>query len=253
MNYLGKTAVLTTKHQKEQVIAPAFATHLQLVTELHLADTDQLGTFSGTIPRLGTMHETVITKARLGMTALNCKLGIASEGSFGPHPSMPFIPCDIETMVFIDDEIGFQLTETIISEDTNYQEKIIAPDDKKSYQQFCDAIGYPEHGIITSDTPSGLKLLSDMRAHMNPRRMKIIAQLAEKLAQRLACCCPKCNISGFGVTEKISGLPCEYCGEKTRLLKSELYSCVKCSYQELHDRADEKKFAEQQYCPQCNP
>ena len=90
--YHNRRAVLTTMHGKEVVISPAFQKRLGLRVETPTGlDTDALGTFTGEIARIGTIRETSIAKARLWMTTMGISIGIASEGSYGPHPHIPFI------------------------------------------------------------------------------------------------------------------------------------------------------------------
>ena len=73
-------------HRKEEAIAPALMSALGLLVEPTAGlDTDQLGTFSGEIPRSGTMLEVAVRKARLGMSVMGLPLGLASEGTFGPR------------------------------------------------------------------------------------------------------------------------------------------------------------------------
>jgi len=81
--YRGVTAAFATKHFKESVVAPAFAT-LEISVVVPEVDTDQLGTFTGEIHRVGTPKEVVLKKARLGIQASGLLYGIASEGSIGP-------------------------------------------------------------------------------------------------------------------------------------------------------------------------
>ena len=251
--YSGITAVLTTQHEKERVITPTFKSVLNINVALHIADTDQLGTFSGTVPRLGTMQETVLAKARLGMTALSNSFGLASEGAFGPHPSMPWLPCDQEMMVFVDDTQGFYLIETLCSLDTNYLQEAINKHDPVAYDNFCRRVGYPEHGITTKEAADMIILSTDMRAHKNPRRMRVIQQLAEKLANRLKECCPSCQLPGFGLVDYQRGLLCELCAYPTDLVVHEILGCVRCSYTKTRSRSDQKAFADSANCALCNP
>jgi hypothetical protein len=80
-------------HRKEEAVAPALLSTLGLlVVPARGLDTDQLGTFSGEVPREGSMLDVAMRKARLGMSATGLPLGIASEGTFGPHPAIPFFP-----------------------------------------------------------------------------------------------------------------------------------------------------------------
>jgi len=219
LTYFGQKVVLTTKHNKEQVIAPLFAEVLGMEVVVHEADTDQLGTFSGIIPRLGTMEETVVAKAKIGLEAAGCEFGIASEGAFGPHPISGFLPVDTEMIAFIDRKNDFKIIETILSTNTNYNPN----------------------------------LKNDMRAHMNPMRMRVIHQVCQKLVQRLARMCPACDLPGFGCVDLVRGLPCETCGLKTDLVKAEVHGCVKCDFRQEQAKLLQYTVAPMQYCNFCNP
>ena len=85
--YAGRRIALATMHAKERAIAPPILKELgaELVVPEQI-DTDALGTFSGEIERQGTMGEVAVRKARLGMAATDLKIGVASEGTYGPHP-----------------------------------------------------------------------------------------------------------------------------------------------------------------------
>jgi len=50
-------------------------------------DTDQFETFSGEIERQSDLKKVLVEKAREGMRQTGLQFGLASEGSFGPHPS----------------------------------------------------------------------------------------------------------------------------------------------------------------------
>lgn len=91
--YEHETAVLATMHGKQVAVGPPFREILGLKLRLpDDIDTDALGTFTGEVERKGTMLETAIAKARLGMELTGSKLGLASEGSYGPHPVAPLSP-----------------------------------------------------------------------------------------------------------------------------------------------------------------
>ena len=102
MLYRNEDVLLASKHEKERVIRPIF--HQKIGCTLHTSnfDTDQFGTFTGEIPRPHNAYETCILKARAAAIAADCLFSIASEGSFGPHPSIPFFASDHEIMVFVD-------------------------------------------------------------------------------------------------------------------------------------------------------
>jgi len=116
--YAGRIASLGTKHDKERAVERAFrfALGLDVMVPADL-DTDLLGTFSGEVPRTGTALEVCERKARLAMTSAGLPLGIANEGSFGPHPYIPFIPAGLEVMTFIDDGRGLVGTESLFREE----------------------------------------------------------------------------------------------------------------------------------------
>ncbi len=280
--YAGRRAVLATMHRKEQAIAPAMLSSLGLIIAPTAGlDTDQLGNFSGEIPRCGTMVEVAVRKARLGMSAAGVSLGLASEGSFGPHPAIPFLLAGIELMVFVDEERGIVVHESLIAESTNLEHLAVLPGD--ALEPFLGRIGFPAHGLIVRPnegeptialakgiveldrlnrsitkaaavSPDGrARLETDMRAHLNPTRMKSLATLADRLARRLATLCPGCGVPGFGRTGTRDGLLCETCGTPTELTVAEVFGCQACYYVEERPRFDGLQRAPAQDCPECNP
>ena len=103
-SYTGRAAVLATKHDKLPLVAPPLAAVGREVLAVAV-DTDRLGTFTGEIPRPGSPRDTAIAKARLAMAATGSSLGLASEGSIGPHPATPLLTVDVELLVLVDDEL----------------------------------------------------------------------------------------------------------------------------------------------------
>lgn len=101
VSYADRWAVLATKHDKLPLVAPPLAAVGVKVTGV-ADNTDQLGTFTEEVRRPGTPLETAVAKARLGMAATGSALGLASEGSIGPHPASPFLTADIEVVVLVD-------------------------------------------------------------------------------------------------------------------------------------------------------
>lgn len=281
--YCRRQASLATKHGKERAIARPFrfALGLEIVTTPDL-DTDLLATFSGEVPRVGTAFEVCERKARLGMAATGLPFGLASEGSFGPHPFFPFIPGGIEIMTFVDDERGFVVTESFVAERTNYGHREARHIDE--LVDWLPAVSFPSHAVIVrTKSPDGpgapvekgiasvdrlraaiagaartsnegmAWVEPDMRAHLNPTRMTAIRRLAFKLARRLATPCPACAAPGWGQTGTVKGLPCELCGAPTNMVRLELFSCAACSHSEERPRRDGLTQTSPQYCPECNP
>lgn len=280
--YAGKKAVLATMHSKEIAIAPALlaATGLVLVPTTGL-DTDLLGTFAGEVARNGTMREVAVRKARLGMDLSGIALGVASEGSFGPHPVIPFLTAGIELMAFVDGERNTVIAESIVAEHTNFNHLVVSPDE--DFETFLHLVGFPSHALIVrpnkNETSQGLckglvqrsdldcainraasfsadrkvRLETDMRAHVNPTRMKSLEVLAERLGQRLATPCPECNAPGFGRTGVRKGLICEDCGAETEMFAAEILSCSMCELSKDQHRSDSLTRAPAANCPDCNP
>ena len=280
--YQGRVAALATKHAKERAIAWPLSRGLGLSLLVPAdMDTDALGTFTGEIPREGTPAEVVRRKARLGMAAAKLPIGIASEGSFAPHPMMPFLASDFEVLVFVDDEEGFTVSQEVVTTETNYaQQRCTNPDEALS---FATRVRFPSHALIVR--PAGnpaperirkgvsdleaLRLAvqqaidaspdraasveTDMRAYANPTRMRVIRRLSAALARRLRTLCPACDCPGFGKIGAEPGLRCEDCGTATELTLREIHGCPRCKSQRHYPRSDRLAAASAGHCPLCNP
>ncbi|MFM9824553.1 DUF6671 family protein [Flavobacterium sp.] len=275
----GRKIVIATMHGKESVIAPV----LQDGIGVHCFvpenfDTDYFGTFSGEIERTSSSIETVRAKCLTAMNCTNCDIGIASEGSFGSHPSIFFANADEEILLFIDKKNDLEITAREISLETNFNGSIIYTFDK--LVDFANKINFPSHALILKDTENNfseirkgiqswdalkqyyieltLKATSiyvetDMRAMYNPTRMKVIKDTAFKLLDKLNSLCPKCSTPGFSATSVVLGLNCSLCGSETKSIKSNLYSCMKCDYVSEIMFPKGKKTEDPMYCDYCNP
>ena len=281
MPYRGRTAVLATTHGKERAVAPALERlpGLSVVVPSGI-DTDALGTFTGEIPRRGSMQEAAIAKARLGMRLTGLPLGLASEGGYGPHPSAPFVPVGIELMVLVDDEREVVIAESAMEPAAGFDHAVLGPGDDPS--DFLRRAGFPERALVARPNEGPLTAVAkgiadrtclaeaiaaasalsadgkalvqtDMRAHCNPARMAAIARLAAKFAGRLASLCPECGTPGFGKAGLLPGLPCRWCGGPTTLPAGDLFRCVRCACERPQPRADGLTSADPGHCPECNP
>lgn len=280
--YQGKIVVLTTMHGKGAATASPLRNKLGIKVEVNAGiNTDLLGTFTREIARENNMLETAVEKARLGMKRSGRPLGIASEGSFGSHPLIPYMAINRELIALVDDERGIVVHEIISSDDTNYFNLPNAPEEDIS--EFLRVAKFPEHAIVVSPNESsdgrpafkGIRertilgglirrcasvstdgkalLQTDMRANFNPTRMKVIATCADKLADRLRSECPECREVGWGIVDLQRGLPCDFCGVPTKAVKLEIWGCVRCAYREKRFRLDGMSSSEQHYCDSCNP
>lgn len=281
--YTGEHIVLATKHSKERAIAPVFAETLgaQIIAPAGI-DTDILGTFTGEIPRAGTVMDAVLSKARMGMMRAGLPVGLASEGSYGPHPQIPFIPAGHEVIAFLDEERRLTITEQMLDDGPTYAHAVVG--EIQSAEDFLARVGFPAQGLIVKPNKESGKeqniakgiqsfpeldkaigrcaassldgqafVQTDMRAHMNPRRMETIGKLAEKLARRLLTHCPRCSAPGFGTVRVEPGLPCSWCGTPTDLVRFVVRGCAACTYEEKHSRDDGEPYADPGQCEVCNP
>ena len=279
--YKDKICVIATMHEKEKAIAPPFWDAMGLKMIQTKIDTDQLGTFTGEVERKGSPLMCVRQKCELAMRESQVSIGIASEGSFGPHPFIPFLACDREILYFMDQDLGFSLHQSLLSTKTNYCAEAIS--DVKRLKTFCDQVLFPSHGIIMRPNKSNEKTFiikgiqtydelkeaflkccrfssdgnalveTDMRALMNPTRMEVIRELAYSFARRLATPCPLCYNPGWGLEDVQKGLECEMCGLETEMVKFEVFGCPKCLYKKRLLRQDGLTFADPQCCGFCNP
>jgi predicted Zn-ribbon and HTH transcriptional regulator len=279
-HYENIKIALTTIHQKEKVIAPAFQNRLKARIITINVDTDTLGTFSGEIERVDSPKITVSKKALLGIQVSNIKRGIATEGSFHPHPTIPLISIHHEIICFLDLEIGIEIYEqkifgfpvygSIEVEDITQAEEFLIKNRIGSYKFIAQAskinnaqifknlstIEEVNKAILEIQNTSGEKLIritTDMRAHCNPLRMWRIRYLARTMAKRLTVHCPKCKAPGFGITSQELGLRCNECNSETTQIKSTIFSCSKCKHIEKKQREDGRKKAYPSECNYCNP
>jgi hypothetical protein len=269
-------AALVSMHGKEQVIAPELL-GLMKVRVLPLVNTDALGTFSGEVERQGDAYQTVTQKIALGESLCYTRLLLASEGSFGPHPHAWFLPADHEILMLKDRETGFVWKAESVSTKTNYAAADISTAAELS--EFAQQALFPSHalivkggndpkhwykGIVTEEAllqtfeivrNAGLpiRVETDMRAHLNPSRMEVIREVARKLRGMLEAECPQCTLPGWVPTAFSGHLPCEWCGNLTRLPAVEEGQCQRCTFRLSRPRSDGKRFADPSQCDVCNP
>jgi len=275
----NRKLVIATKHQKESVIAPSFERDLGVHCVLQEGfDTDLLGTFTGEIERKTDPIATVREKCIQAMKMSNCDLGLASEGSFGPHPTMFYLPADDEFLIFIDAHNGLEIIVRELSTSTNYGGTQIRTE--KELLEFAKQTGFPRHALILRKSKTEnleihkgildeevLKLTfesllekfgsvyveTDMRAMYNPTRMKVIEKAAENLVKKIQSTCPYCKIPGFGITKAKKGLKCDLCGLPTNSIVSYVYQCQHCQFQKEEMYPNQKTTEDPSLCEFCNP
>lgn len=274
----GKEILLATMHQKEIAIKPAMEETLgcKVIVPKNY-DTDQFGTFCGEKQRLMSAKKMVVHKAKVAMKRFSYEWGMASEGSFGPHPLMPFTPMHEELLAFIDDKNQVEIVVTKQTHKTNYGMFEFSQND--SFDEFLSAHFFPSHAMIVRALgvnqviakgiqsyaelklaiqegfvrSKKIRLETDMRAMVNPTRMQFIKELTLDLINRIQSVCAKCGTYGFGEVDRIGNLPCSYCHGDTNLFRNIIEKCNRCDYQIIKPRPDNLYEADPTYCNDCNP
>jgi hypothetical protein len=280
--YFDQPIVLTSKHQKLILIQPAFQEIAGLTVVEQDLDTDLLGTFSGEVERAFPPLETAIRKAELGLINTGGKLGLASEGSIGSDPLIPFAISNIEHLVLVDKVRGIVISESFRSFEIVKVSEAVAPGE--DLEQLLFSAGFPEQKLIAKSNQvdgegslNPIKAISnrkslldaiaecarqskdgkariepDYRAHSSPSRAKNIIQVAEMLATRISRLCPTCNCPGWGKVCYDYGLSCEACDTyDLTAVRQEVLGCVSCD-QKLPGVVLATNLRAEN-CQQCNP
>jgi hypothetical protein len=281
--YDDTPAVLATMHGKERVIGPLLQRSLGLRVEPAAGlNTGRFGTFSREIERVGSRLDAARAKIAAAFeNAPHLRIGIASEGSFGPHPYLSFLAYGHELILLIDRASGLELTGHDASPETNFAHGVVF--NVAAAIEFAERARFPDHGVIVMgcvdhqpahdlalikditdqeslqaavskviDKCGAAFVETDMRADRNPTRMSAIGRATADLVRRFRSRCPECGQPGFDVTERVAGLPCAWCGAPTGLIEREILCCRSCGHREER-AATEKATANPGRCEGCNP
>lgn len=280
--FAGLKLGVATIHGKEQVIGPVLEQALGLsgYSAIPDADTDRFGAFSGEVQRTLDPLAACEAKARHGAEVSGLDLVVASEGSFGPCPPAPFIPCDEEFLVLFDARDGRIFHHRHVSLETVFGGE--ACTNWAQANAFADRMKFPSHHLVVRAREKwkhgdavlkGIRneyvfrgavegmleqhgscwVETDMRAMANPTRMRVIAGTAVRFAAELTTTCPVCQACWFRITHPLAGLPCELCGWPTASMRAYLHACWACAHTESRPRPDGKRNEEPQHCGNCNP
>lgn len=278
-----RLAILGTMHHKEKAIAPILEQELGIkILVPPNFNTDVFGTFTREVKRPDVQIATARLKAEKALEVTGEKLAIASEGSFAPHPFLPYIYANREVVILLDKQNDLEIIGEEFSVDTNFNHQLI--ENIPEAYNFAQKVGFPEHGLIiyyeelTNNNPQIIKgitteeqlleainlvfhnsqivkvyIETDMRALYNPTRMKNIEKATVNLIKKINNCCPQCTAPGFEITQRIQGLPCEICHTPTTLTLAVIYQCKKCSFIQKQLFPDAIEFANPSQCMYCNP
>jgi hypothetical protein len=271
--FQGRKLVIATMHGKEKVMAPLVSRHLFVLPHVAPINTDAFGTFSGEVERVNDSFTTLRRKISHALKITGETLGMGSEGSFGPHPSLPWVTADHELVMLLDVQNHGEWYASAISTETNFTQTTVS--DAKALQAFAEAVHFPEHALMVRQADGKLvkgindwtilkntvdplfrkgesvAIETDMRAHHNPMRMRVIEQTTRTLIDKIYSLCPRCDSPGFSIASRAEGLSCEQCGAPTRLIKTEIWVCTACRYTENHPVT--ARTASAMYCDFCNP
>jgi ribosomal protein L37AE/L43A len=277
--FKDRALLIVTKHSKEQVLGPIFEKEYNLsYTIPSKFDTDTLGTFSGEIERKDNALDTLRSKCQMALEVEGLDLALATEGSFGNHPTVFFSPANDELIMLYDKKNNVEIVERIVSMETNFDAQEI--NSFSQLEEFVNKIKFPSHAVIVKNSQHNWTKISkgiqdletlktiffdftkdqsscfvetDMRANYNPTRMHIIKEVGLKLVQKINTVCPNCQFPGFGVVRAEAGLLCNQCHLPTRSISAHIYQCNRCEY-ELKKKYPFKKTTEDpMYCDFCNP
>ncbi|MEL7505528.1 MAG: DUF6671 family protein [Cyanobacteria bacterium J06554_6] len=282
--FSGRTAVIATMHRKERAIAPLLEAALGVTTQVpaHF-NTDALGTFTREVQRPADQRETARLKAEAALDLTGGDLVIASEGSFGPHPQIPWVACDRELVLLYDRQHDLEMVGEVVSSKTNYRSQLIH--DTEAALKFAETTGFPDHGLVvmpaadreapqqTTAIKKGITtraalieavtftlersadrtvhVETDMRALYNPTRMAVIAEATQAMVEAIRHRCPACNCPGFSRVRQLPGLPCSLCGSPTLLPRSTVYRCQRCQFEGAYPVAEATTSPANCLC--CNP
>jgi len=288
--YSNRVVALPTRHSKEIALAPAFHQVLSATIDVIDVDTDSFGTFTGDIPRTRSPLKSAEAKAHAGLAASGNTLAVASEGTIGPDPSLPFANSDIEVLVFVDTQRQITIHEQYRSNEIVAVRHVIGPgDDLSSILHRAD---FPNHAVLVkpesdsyeatrqneathrsppmtttgiTDTETlqralaqvhamGLNAVieSDFRACFSPSRMANITECARRLVARIATNCPACASPGWGLVAPSRGLPCRECGTHVpTAVRSHRLGCPRC--EACVETPSPDSTVDPRWCPRCNP
>ena len=275
----GRKLLIATQHGKEKVIAPIFKKYFNIQSIVNNAfDTDSLGTFSGEIERKLDVIATLRQKCLLAAEHHKIDLILASEGSFGSHPTLYFCAADDEFVMLSDLKNNLEIIARELSTATNFGGENITTENQ--LLTFAENSFFPTHALILKSSEKKPKIIykgiqnetdllekfhylkvtypevfveTDMRAHLNPSRMTIIEKATHKLVAKMQTCCPNCKTPGFDISEVIEGLPCEQCKCPTKSTLAWVYQCKKCAFKTEEKFPHKKQFEDPMYCDFCNP
>lgn len=275
--FRGETVLFATMHGKEEILTSQL-NEVGLTCLGTKINTDEFGTFTGEVERHGSVRETLRKKISAVSSNQTGRFVLASEGSFGPHPILGFVPTDLESLLLWDRKYDVEIYAEFLCLQPVNGEKLLGPSD--DFRNALLQLGFPEHGVIVhpegklvpvfKGLHSELKvaqamldsfmvsktakvvIANDLRACHNPTRRNAISRAGLVLLDKLNSFCPGCAYPGFAIARGMPGLPCAACEEPSAASKELIWECAKCSHSERRARPDGKRTIDMSECEFCN-
>ena len=278
--FRGRSLLISSKHGKHQSMAKSLesAFGVNVVHDLEI-DTDQFGTFAGDVERRMDAISALKVKCLFGMDLYGFDLGVATEASFGPHPSFLWSNAHEEFIILIDRLNNLEIVEKTTTLETNFNHIVVS--EWSELLEFGKKVKFPSHALILKakdkmgddhyikgiqdedslriafeslmDISLEVHAETDMRAMNNPTRLKVISELCLRLIEKVLSTCPQCAKPGFGDVSFRGGLPCESCGNPTNSVLSKLTKCSDCGFETELLNPNNRFFEEPMFCDFCNP
>lgn len=275
-----KTIYLATLHGKGLALAPSLKSLGYDLREIKV-ETDTLGTFSGEVPRKGSVEEVLREKAKLAYARKpEARLLLSSEGSFFPAPGFPWMTINREDLLLTDMKEGWEIFASYSTQESVAVHEVLHQE--KSLGEILRLAKFPSHAIcvyleeekypifkgirepsllgvaleVTRKKAAGkhqIVIANDLRADRNPTRMKAIESAGQELVRKLSSNCPSCQTPGFWSQRAFDFLACSDCGQEGGWPKHFLWTCPKCDHQEVRPRLDRVDSMPAEFCQFCNP
>lgn len=258
---------MATKHQKSKLLNALFNNEGYHIFETQAFDTDQLGTFSGTVTRTLSAKECALEKAKQACLHTGSDWGLGNEGSFGGGPLPGIMQWQHEILCLYNQTSGqiifgqsqgpVQLP-TFVDDTPSAITAFLQSDPEQGWCIKSDEtakIGLTPEQVIEllaeHPTISHSDIVPDLRAHKCPARHAMIVRAGENLLENLKALCPKCRAPNFVIKQFGEPKPCRDCGQPSSQKGNAILQCDQCQYQ-LAD-AESQGTADPYYCQFCNP
>ncbi len=225
--------MFATRHGKQHQAAGPFRELLDArVVAPDDLDTDRFGSFTGEVPRTRT-------------PLLDDDRGVVltEEAVVPVHGHDPVVLRDPADALERARRFGFPDTRAVVV--ARHGGDVHARKGLATAADLADA--------VTDLTTTGgtASVGPDLRAHVNPARQRVIAELCRRMATRLTRPCPRYAAPGWGRVGVERGVPCAGCGAPTTAVAADVLGCAGCDATQVVPRRAAP--VDPASCDVCNP